>query len=168
MDNGTQKAAGAGLWDGEHLVVTIYGNDPATPVKDGFDENEPIRWKLYMHQSGATADLVTAYSSLMPHHDGTFKMLGLSMIETLEADVVGLDEATLDFMRIYPNPSNGNFTLDGIQPGDFVRIYDATGRLLSQEKMRQATQSFRLTTKGFYYLEIQRLNQLWREKVIIN
>jgi hypothetical protein len=168
MDNGVAKAAGAGLWDGEHLVVTIYGNDPSTPQKDGFDENETIHWKLYMHNTGSTANLVPDYSPLMPHHDGTFRMLGLSMIEMLEMDVVGIGETSLSQLQIYPNPSKGNFRIDGLQQGDLLRIFEASGRLILQEEAGRGTNYFQLSTKGFYLIEMQRQNQLVREKLIIN
>jgi hypothetical protein len=168
LDNGMEKAAGAGMWDGHHLIVTIYGNDPATPFKDGFNENETIKWKLYMHNNGNIAELTADYNSQMPHHDGTFKMLGLSMIEGMELGIVGLDESEKATISLFPNPTSGVFHIDGMMEGDLVRIYETSGRIVSEQFVSQRQQNFTLSAKGFYLIELQRGNTVVRQKLIVN
>lgn len=160
LDNGMEKAAGVSLWNGSHLVVTAYGNDPATPHKDGFDVNENIRWKVYMHQTGATVALAASYSPIMPHHDGTFNMLGLSMIEILEMDVVGLNEHNHTSVRAYPNPSNGSVTISGQQTGDRISIYDNNGRLVMQTIANSPKMQLMLDWTGLYVVEILQTNRV--------
>lgn len=167
MDNGVEKFAGAGLWTGEHLVITAYGNDPSTPIKDGFDEHEPLRWKIYLHQSGESYDLNATYSSAMPHHNGTFNMLGLSMLETLEMDIVGLREKHQPSVNIYPNPSTGRFSIDGLTAGDSISILDASGKRLIGQRVSRSTVDVQLNAKGIYMLEIHSENGISHQKVII-
>ncbi len=167
MDNGIEKAAGAGLWNGSHLVLTAYGNDPSTTIKDGFDENEPLNWKVYMHQNSETYHLDATYSSLMPHHNGTFSMLGLSMLETLEMDIVALPEKQKPAAKIYPNPSSGRFSIDGLLTADRIRIFDASGRLIIEQDAGQRRVDFQLNSKGLYTVEIHSENDIFHQKVIV-
>ena len=47
-DNGVQKCGGAIAWPAEGgTVLFAYGDDAITGVKDGFDYQEPIQWRLY-------------------------------------------------------------------------------------------------------------------------
>lgn len=168
LDNGVEKAAGASLWTGQHLVLTAYGNDPATPHKDGFDLNETIRWKVYLHQTATTADLVPAYSALMPHHDGTFSSLGLSMLETLEMDVVGLSERNLSRVQAFPNPSRGQLALNGLNTGDLLELYDNQGRLLWRSVAQSAMMNLYLDKAGIYLLKISGQNSSEQLRLVIN
>ncbi len=167
IDNGIEKAAGAGLWSGSHLVLTAYGNDPATPHKDGFDLNENIRWKAYMHQTGTTVNLAAAYSTIMPHHDGTFNMLGLSMVDAFETDVVGINENVSASVRAYPNPSNGAVTISGHQPGDRISIYDNNGRLVMQTVANGPQMQLLLDRAGLYVVTIQNTGKLEQIRLIV-
>jgi hypothetical protein len=154
-DQGIEKAAGAGLWNGQHLVVTAYGNNPATPLKDGFAENEQINWKLYLHQTGTTVNLSSTYNNNMPHYDGTFSMLGLSKVESLETDAVGLTENILVSINAFPNPSTGVFTLSGLQQGDLVQVFDNSGRMIMQLIADSAQLQLALERAGLYLLNVR-------------
>lgn len=88
-DNGVDKAAGVVQWNGSHTVLTAYGNDPGTSQKDGFDLNENIRWKVFSNSSQTSYALTAVYSEQMPHHNGTFRVMGLSMLDMLSVTATG-------------------------------------------------------------------------------
>lgn len=75
-------------------------------------------------------------------------------------DVTGLAENTLPEFKIYPNPSNGQFQIDvsGIEPGAFMSIYDLSGRIIHQERIRTSTLmevQIEGASTGMYLVEIQ-------------
>jgi hypothetical protein len=150
-------------------VLTAYGNDPATSVKDGFNLNEPLTWKVYMQQTGATANIVATYDQNMPHYDGSFKMLGLSMIESIEPGTVGIEDAPEQSQNIilYPNPSNGNVTLSGLSAGDLVNIYDNSGRMVVNKVSENAILHLKINRPGIYLVEIRGVKEIERKKLII-
>lgn len=39
--------AGTGEWNGNELVLTLRGDDPATPAVDGLQQNEPLRLRIW-------------------------------------------------------------------------------------------------------------------------
>jgi hypothetical protein len=59
-------------------------------------------------------------------------------------------------VRVYPNPTKDFAIVDGLEKGDAVYIYDATGRLLSQTKadLAQITLPLQGFATGSYYITI--------------
>lgn len=169
-DNGIEKCAGAGLWDGEHLVITAYGDDPDTPVKEGFEVAESLHWKLFSDQTGTSISLTATYDNGMPHTDGTFHVMGLSMISSLELDgAVNIQDLVHDVetLRIYPNPSGGRFNIEGISSDDQIRIYDLNGRVVYTGSGVNSLINVGFLTPGFYSVEVLSAGQIQRQKIII-
>jgi hypothetical protein len=167
-DNGIEKCAGAIQWNGTHKVLTAFGNDPNTFVKDGFFMNENLSWKVFRHQTATTHTIVATYDHDMPHFNGTFNMLGLSMLETIELGTVGIENAPQQSnFSVYPNPSSGNISLKGLIPGEMVSIFDAHGRLVFKSIAENNTLQINLQASGVYIAVVERNAQLSREKIIV-
>jgi hypothetical protein len=83
-DDGIEKCGGAIIWGGnENQVLAAYGDDPLTTGKDGFDEGEPFRFKVYKVALGQTFNAWAGFDPGMPHSDGTFHNNGMSAIDLL-------------------------------------------------------------------------------------
>lgn len=54
-------------------------------------------------------------------------------------------------IRIYPNPNNGIFTIEGLSNGELIKIYNTQGKLVCAEKLNSKTLNLELTS-GLYYL----------------
>jgi hypothetical protein len=167
-DNGIEKCGGAALWTGEHIVLTIYGDNPATPAKDGFMPNENIHWKVYMHQQQVAGEITAEFSHDMPQYNGKFHMLGLSMIETIELGTVSLNEQDKQSIHLYPNPSNGSFAISGLNKGDEIKVYSASGKLVYISKAISNLEFIDISISGIYIVELYTLTgELKRNKIII-
>jgi hypothetical protein len=168
-DNGIDKCAGVIQWNANHAVLTAFGNDPGTPEKDGFEFNEPIQWKVYMQQTGVTANIIATYDHNMPHYEGLFKMLGLSMIESIELGTVGIEAESLQSQNIiiYPNPSNGNVTLSGLTAGNQVNVYDNSGRIILNKVSDSSILQLNINRPGLYMVEIRVEKGVERKKMVI-
>lgn len=153
--NGNLKAAGAIQWQGEHAVLTVFGNDPATESKDGFDYDEPITWKVYLHQSGTTANLTATYNQEMPHNDGAFRMLGLSMVEALQMTAVNVDEVAGESVVIYPNPFTNFIEVAGIDSAERIVITDITGRVLISRPLDNTRLDTSMLPQGVYVIFLE-------------
>lgn len=55
-DAGTMKCAGYALWNGSNLSFYIWGDDPATPEKDGYDDSENLTMKIWDAQMSIEYD----------------------------------------------------------------------------------------------------------------
>lgn len=167
-DNGQARCAGAGIWTGNHLVITVYGDNPATSFKDGFIPGEAIHWKIYMHQQQQTAAVTASYSHDMPEYQGSFSMLGLSMINAVELSPVGMEEIIQQRMLVYPNPALASFSIRGLESGDQLRIYSTTGSVVAERITLSKQENFNGLRPGIYIIErINGFNQAERQKLII-
>ncbi len=78
-----------------------------------------------------------------------------SRIEILQAcGLIGIDENTIvaDF-SIHPNPTNGTFTISGIEEGT-VQITDSRGRLLKTFTLGKDETSLNGLAVGIYFVNI--------------
>jgi hypothetical protein len=135
--NGVDKAAGIAQWNGSHIVLTAYGNDPGTPQKDGFDPNEIIKLKVFFNSMQTSYPINVVYSLQMPNYNGTFAMLGLSMLESMQATAVSVSENEIQGeISIHPNPNNGSFSINHLKDNKNpvkVDIYNNIGTLIFSE-----------------------------------
>jgi hypothetical protein len=169
------KCAGAGMWNGDNMVITIYGDDPVSPEKEGFEPGESIQWKAFIDQGTVETDLVVEYSEEMPQYDGTFAMLGLSMIESITATTVSVNEIIANNRVItYPNPTTGEFTFaletGSEQPVD-VQIYNNLGVLVYQSTMFDGNSNISINLsefpKGIYQLIATQDHSQMVEKIML-
>ncbi len=168
-DNGVEKAAGVAQWNGSHTVLTAYGNDPSTPQKEGFDPNETIKWKIFFNNTQTSHSLTVDYSAQMPHHNGTFQMMGLSMIESMELGTVSVEEIETftQATNLYPNPSTGNVTLSGLNGGERITVFDTNGRMVMTYLTNNPMTHFSIDRAGLYIVEIKGEREVTRKKLII-
>ena len=81
---GNPACGGVALWDAlNNQAVVAYGNDQTTPVKDGFNENDVLIWKVYYSQSGNQEEVLTTYNQALPDSDGKFHSNGLSGLTSI-------------------------------------------------------------------------------------
>jgi hypothetical protein len=91
------------------------------------------------------------------------------MIESIEAGTVGKEDAGFQPQNliIYPNPSNGNFTLGGLTSGDQVAVFDSSGRIILKKVSGYSILQLSINPPGLYMVEIRRQHEVQRKKLII-
>ncbi|MEW6467457.1 MAG: T9SS type A sorting domain-containing protein [Bacteroidota bacterium] len=81
---------------------------------------------------------------------------------------VGIDEQLRLEVSIYPNPSNGIFTLQTNQFGIKMDIYDIQGRLMYSEKLGEFKSAINTNlSKGVYLLKLTSSEGSFSQKLII-
>ena len=77
--------AGYGLWNFTDLDITVYSDDPSTPLKDGFDNNEVYSFRVWDGQRGLeyNANAIYRAGSLNKFTSGT-----ISIVDTLNVKVI--------------------------------------------------------------------------------
>jgi hypothetical protein len=81
-----------------------------------------------------------------------------STYTTCAASTVGVDEITssLNDVKIYPNPSNGIYTIENYKDGELI-ITDILGKQILAQKMAKGLSEINLTTynNGVYFIKIK-------------
>jgi hypothetical protein len=83
--NDVLYCAGYGIWKFNDLDITVYADDPLTPIKDGFDANEVYSFKVWDCKRGLEYNANAVY-----HTGSTDKFTsGLtSIVDTLNVKVI--------------------------------------------------------------------------------
>ena len=82
----------------------------------------------------------------------------ISSVITIEP-FININESQLISTSVFPNPSNGNFTIQSslsLEAG-FIEIFDVAGRLILQEPMNGNNKDIDIASckKGLYFIEIK-------------
>ncbi len=78
-DGGVWKCAGYSEFQGSIINMTIYGDNPATPGKDGLTENELLNWRLWSSSTYLQNVMMMGFDTLHPN-TSYFQTNGLSGI----------------------------------------------------------------------------------------
>lgn len=161
------------VWKGSNTNITVYGDDPVTLEKDGFVDGEPITFRLFAADTREESELLADFDAGLPQYDGMFHSNGISMIKALKSVTSGIATATMNNIRIYPNPTTGllNVVLDGVGLQQVeISLVNAGGQVLMNEDMLNAGQlTFNIANhpKGVYYLKIVAGEVVQVEKIVL-
>jgi hypothetical protein len=159
--------AGIAAFDSKTVGITIFGDDPASIANDGFNPGEHIRFKLYRPSTDEVFDLEVQYNDHLDN-SGAFKHFGVSAIESINlnpADIPGLETGGIS---IFPNPSEGLFTIHGLEPGSRVKVFNAFGNKIYDNYPVDNILNLSGNAKGMYFITIKTLNGMHHQKIIIN
>jgi len=81
----------------------------------------------------------------------------------------GIDDSESIHLNIYPNPSQGIFTVEGIANIIKISVFDAFGGKIFQDAMNlPAKVDLSAHPKGIYFIRVETANSMFFEKLIIN
>lgn len=83
-DDGEEACGGAIQWNTSGVGFNVFGNDPTTTEKDGFDAGEPFIWRLKRCGTVEQFTALATYDAGMPNQ-GNFSDFGLSKLTSLQA-----------------------------------------------------------------------------------
>ena len=80
-----------------------------------------------------------------------------------------MEDGLLNNIRIYPNPTNGTFTIEGIPEKINVKVYNAFGREVYQnEPNLPAKVDLSSQPKGIYFIKVETATSTFFKKLVIN
>lgn len=68
----------------------------------------------------------------------------------------GITSPEGDLLAVYPNPSSGHITVDGLEEGDRLSIIDLTGRVFAEKTDCGNAEQFDDLPRGLYLLTVER------------
>jgi hypothetical protein len=138
-----------------NIALTAWGNDAYTIEKDGLNENEIIRFRVFRPATGASFDVVATFDPMFTN-GSSFITNGISMVTSLKEGYIGINEPGKDVARLYPNPVNNNLTIESSDSFDNVEIYSAVGQLVYSGILygNQNTLSVHSLQKGYYFVKL--------------
>ena len=150
----------------EAFALTLNADDADSPEKEGFISGNPINYKLYRPATGEIFELAVIYDQNM--NTGLFEFNGISRITDVRMLVTGISDAESGNLKIYPNPSTGHFTIEGMNKNVNVRVFNAFGEEVYHGGVRLPAQiKISDQPKGVYYVRMETAGSIKTEKMVI-
>jgi len=156
-------------------AIMAFADDETTPEKDGFASGEMFIFRLFDQQQNEEFDLAVVYDPTLPN-TSQFEVQGLSVVTAVTVMPTLVNEPGEIISGIYPNPSNGHFSLALSRwPDDLqIQVLDAKGNVLNTftpgSKRNGSSMNLDLSglQGGIYYLKLQHQNSVVTKKIVIN
>ena len=102
---------GLAQWKGENLSITLFGDDQTTTLIDGFNDGNPIYFKIFKSGTGGEISLKATWDNNLPDNSGVFVTNGVSAIAGFKQSSTGIYNQILSDIKIYPNPASEIITI---------------------------------------------------------
>jgi len=160
------------------FVVSVFGDDETTSMKDGMSESEPVAFVLFRTSSGEMLNLDMSYTADSPC-EGNFVSNGISIVKDVLISSTGTEISNflsgVD-LRIFPNPTDGETSVKitgDVMIDGYLAITDSRGQMVIQSEHRhQGGISFREFnfseySPGVYYLRLYSDNYINIQKIVV-
>lgn len=178
--------------DTDTIVVELYTMDGGDCV--GFDTiivNEQIPVQPVITENGwLTSSLAQEYQwivdgdsipsattdSLYPNQNGYYQVAVIddngcwAISDSLYIQVVGINSGKISTLIIYPNPSNGQFTISSTTDIGLLSVSDLTGRLVYTETLNYSGKhvlNLQHLPAGHYFLQVENATHRQVQKLVI-
>nr|NQU90447.1 T9SS type A sorting domain-containing protein [Bacteroidota bacterium] len=111
------------------LALTAFADDPETSAKDGLMAGDVFRLELFRPGTMQFFDLVPIFDHSLPNGP-EFENEGLSSIIQLKLSPTGIAGDASTGIRIYPNPTDGEFWVEGISGMSEIEITNVLGETI--------------------------------------
>ncbi len=84
--------------------------------------------------------------------------------------VVGIEENSLQQVSLFPNPSDGQFTIKNVLNESTMRVFDVSGRTVAELQLQPGTSHVSLADleTGMYSVMIENETGFYREEIVIS
>ena len=151
-----------------NILLVAYGNDFTVKANTGLADAENMTFRIFHAATGAETTASVSFDASMPN-TGFYAENGQSKIVNIKTGATSIVEGDLNKIRIYPNPTNGTFTIEGIDKIINLRIYNAFGgEVYFNELNLPAKVDLSTQPKGIYFVKVETDKRVFFEKLVIN
>ena len=157
--------AGLQQFSSSTLGVVAFANDQLTAEKDGFDQGEPLVFRLFRPETGELFDLEVTYDAKF--NTGQFTTDGMSVVKTAKLAATAIGSQHQAAISIFPNPTKGSFTIGGLAGNFNLQVFNATGLKIKDTAIELPGQvDLSGYANGIYFIRIANGERSWVEKVV--
>ena len=151
-----------------NILLVAYGNDFTVKANTGLADGENMTFRIFRTATGAETSATVSFDAAMPN-TGFYAENGLSMIVNIKTGATSLAENDLNKIHIYPNPTNGTCTIEGVDEKINVRIFNAFGGEVYLDELNlPAKVNLSAQPKGIYFISIETGNSTFYKKLVIH
>jgi len=153
----------------ENCVISAFADDPFTPEKDGFENDDQMFFKVFSPKSNEVLAVEAIFDSKMPNN-AFYAANGISTITGFKNSTLGVNSSYISNIRLYPNPTNGIVNINGITNCIKMEILSCSGEIVKSIIPANDDQiKLNLTDlpAGIYHVKIVSENSIVVQKLII-
>jgi hypothetical protein len=148
--------------------MTLFGDDNTSLEKDGFVNNEPIRFKVMRASTSQEFDITVEYSKVLENTSGNFIEGSFAAISGVKMSTTGIGDSSTSAISIFPNPTNGILNITGVNAKSAVNIFNVFGEeVYSNELTQSGVINVGSLAKGTYVLRVSNENENTFRKLVI-
>lgn len=154
----------------ENIVITVFGDDPLTGIKEGFDDGEQMYFRWYRSAEDHEFEILPVdLSQEYPDTDTKFTHNGLSVIGGFKHNSSGIETHKQD-IRISPNPARGLINIS-LHPEEkfLLTITSFSGKQVFVDRINgHATIDLSHLPAGLYLVKVAGAENIFTQKLMIN
>jgi len=128
----------------------------------------------YQWSTGASSNSITISQSPNSYNytvtgTSTNSCVSIATIQVIINTCTGIEKIKTEGVRIYPNPNNGEFTVEFLKSDNFfIEITNLFGQLIKKQKAELINQiNLNAIDKGIYFINVKENNQsVYRSRII--
>jgi hypothetical protein len=147
---------GVTQFTGDNMSVQVFGNDPLSDYKDGFEAGEYMQFVHFATAENGYNTITTVFDAAYPSADGQFTENGISVVKSLEATGASIAQDEIN-ISIYPNPVSTNLIIQLDQfENTTLEVMNLQGQLLYSGKINaeKSELDFSTYTNGVYLVKL--------------
>ncbi len=131
--------------------------------------DEPFEFRVYKATQGISYRMLPEFDPDLPNQ-GSFAHFGMSGIIGFKLGSTSVSEYDEPGLRIYPNPSQGIFTIeqDAETHYDRYEIIEVSGRKILSDNLQTKTEvDLSSFEKGIYFIKLSGLQKTDLQKIVL-
>jgi hypothetical protein len=117
----------------QQCALVAFGKDAYASQQQGFETGEAFSFKLYEARTGDEYDLIPEFDLSQAGGGALFTENGISVITGFKVSETGISGGLTSDILIFPNPTNGRFTIQGVAENALIEIFDMHGQTIKSE-----------------------------------
>ncbi len=155
----------------QSFTMTLQGDDPATPVKEGFYEGDEIHFAFYDQESGKLKYIETTFDPDYGKADGKFYQNSLAVVKSVTGITETITAKENEHFILYPNPAIEQIHLNvtGNKRDNYrVEVFNSEGvQLFSNDFNGNSIVDVNHLINGIYFVKITGNTIIETKKLII-
>ncbi len=153
----------------QYIVLSAFADDPATDNKTGFENGEPMHFKVIQRESGEIMSMEPEFDGSRPNMH-IFAEEGISVITDFKLSALGINQMIATTVSIFPNPTDGSVKISGIRSFGKIEIYSSAGKVMKSietNHTRAVDLDLSFLSPGLYQIKLSSHQQVVVKKLII-
>lgn len=162
------ECAGAVTLTGSVDALVLWGDDAATPAKEGFAEDEVITFRHYAAATDQEQTCEVVFDEKFPQQLPQFIANGMSAIKAIDT-FTGINNYKTDAISISPNPSSGIFYIQNMNGNETVEVSRLDGATVTTLQPNATNFKLDLSRQaaGVYLLKVISEERIFTTKIIV-